>query len=129
MRWLIFLIGAVSTFALDQATKVLAARFLPLVKFPQVRSWALQQTLNRKHYLLDRPSSFLLLWLATVLLALLWLSHSHLASDRIAYAAIGAAIGGCAGNTFDRLVRGGVIDFIAFPRVSLFNLADIAIVT
>jgi lipoprotein signal peptidase len=129
MRWLIFLTAAVSTFALDQATKGLAERFLPLVKFPQIRSWALQQTLNRKHYLFDRPASFLLLWTATVLLTLLWLRHSNLASVRIAYAALGAAIGGCTGNTFDRLVRGGVIDFIAFPRVSLFNLADVAIVT
>ncbi len=42
--------------------------------------------------------------------------------------AIGAAIGGAAGNLTDRLVRGAVIDFIDLGWWPVFNVADTAIV-
>ena len=43
-------------------------------------------------------------------------------------AAIGAALGGAAGNIADRLRLGAIVDFIAIGRWPLFNLADVAIV-
>jgi len=128
MRWAIFLTAALVTLALDQSTKFLAERFLPVAPRPLTRSWSLRHALNRDHLFIRRRSYFLLLWLATVLLTLLWLNHSALEASPLACGALGAALGGCTGNTFDRISRGGVIDFIALPRVSLFNLADLAIV-
>jgi len=41
--------------------------------------------------------------------------------------ALGAAIGGAAGNLVDRLRRGHVIDFIAIGPWPVFNVADAAI--
>ncbi|MFA6267872.1 MAG: signal peptidase II [Pseudolabrys sp.] len=41
---------------------------------------------------------------------------------------IGIALGGIVGNFIDLLRRGGVIDFIAVGRLSIFNIADLAIV-
>ena len=41
---------------------------------------------------------------------------------------LGLAIGGATSNLFDRVVRRGVIDFIAVGRWPTFNLADTALV-
>ncbi|MGB9868223.1 MAG: signal peptidase II [Bacillota bacterium] len=50
-------------------------------------------------------------------------------SDRLMNAALGLVLGGAAGNLYDRLRFGGVVDFIdikVWPAV--FNIADAAIV-
>ncbi|MCL6450583.1 MAG: signal peptidase II [Acetobacteraceae bacterium] len=44
-------------------------------------------------------------------------------------AALGAVVGGAAGNLLDRLCTGGVVDFLDFKVWPVFNLADAAIVT
>jgi lipoprotein signal peptidase len=128
MRWMVFIGAAIATFALDQATKFYATRALPTTQGRRDRVWSLHRGLNRKHPILLRRTSFLMLWIATVIVSIVWLRHLDSTFNLIACGALGAAIGGCAGNTFDRIVRGGVIDFIGFRRISLFNLADIAIV-
>ena len=45
-----------------------------------------------------------------------------------AQAALGVALGGASGNLFDRLWRGGVVDFIDVGFWPVFNVADSAIV-
>lgn len=42
--------------------------------------------------------------------------------------ALGAGLGGAAGNLIDGMARGGVIDFIDLRVWPIFNLADVAIV-
>jgi lipoprotein signal peptidase len=129
MRWIVFTVAAIATFAIDQASKFLATRALPTTPPGRPgRAWSLHRGLNRDHPILLRRTSFLMLWIATVIVSIVWLRHLDSTFNLIACGALGAAIGGCAGNTFDRIVRGGVIDFIGFRRISLFNLADIAIV-
>ena len=44
-----------------------------------------------------------------------------------AQAGLGAALGGAAGNVYDRLRRGVVIDFVDLGWWPAFNLADAAI--
>jgi lipoprotein signal peptidase len=128
MHSMVFTVAAIATFAIDQASKFLATRALPTTPGRRDRAWSLHRGLNREHPILRRRTSFLLLWIATVIVSIVWLRHLDSTSDLIACGALGAAIGGCAGNTYDRMVRGGVIDFIGFRRITLFNLADVAIV-
>ncbi|MBI3758660.1 MAG: signal peptidase II [Deltaproteobacteria bacterium] len=125
---MVFIGAAITTFAIDQASKFLATRTLPTARRKRDRAWSLHQSVNREHPILRRRTSFLMLWIATVIVSIVWLRHLDSTSNPIACAALGTAIGGCAGNTFDRMLRGGVIDFIGFRRISLFNLADVAIV-
>lgn len=43
--------------------------------------------------------------------------------------AAGLALGGAAGNLWDRLTRGYVVDFVDIGFLPIFNMADLAIVT
>jgi signal peptidase II len=47
---------------------------------------------------------------------------------RAAQLGVGAALGGATGNTLDRLLRDGVIDFVDLRVWPVFNVADVAIV-
>jgi signal peptidase II len=47
----------------------------------------------------------------------------------LAFAGIGAVLGGATGNLLDRLARGGVVDFVDLRVWPVFNVADAAIVT
>ena len=41
---------------------------------------------------------------------------------------LGMMVGGAAGNVYDRLARGGVVDFVAVGSYPRFNVADAALV-
>lgn len=67
-----------------------------------------------------------------------WSRRKEVASDRLLMTALGLIMGGAAGNLYDRLVFGGVRDFIHVRRhfdslnwrfdFAVFNLADSALV-
>ena len=66
------------------------------------------------------------------MLALLWADRRELASTRLSTAGAGLLAGGIAGNLFDRVFRGEVVDFLDFHWKTswyfpVFNLADAAI--
>ena len=63
------------------------------------------------------------------LVSLLCLVESGLVfKHSVAHVALGAALGGAAGNVLDRAWRGGVVDFIDLHVWPVFNVADVAIV-
>ena len=64
---------------------------------------------------------------ATVAAALLYSSGSWFQTPSAA-AAVGSALGGAAGNLFDVLRRGAVVDFIDLGWWPVFNVADVGIV-
>jgi signal peptidase II len=68
------------------------------------------------------------LWIASIAIAAVLVRAGMIAENALNAAAIGAALGGAAGNIADRLRRGAIADFIAIGRWPLFNLADVAIV-
>jgi len=57
-----------------------------------------------------------------------WWRCGPLLQGATAPVAIGAALGGASSNLFDRLWRGGVVDFIDLGFWPVFNVADVAIV-
>jgi signal peptidase II len=75
------------------------------------------------------PRAFLpFLWLAILLLVLLVAPEAGLFETRLAWAALGAALGGAGSNLLDHLVRGGIVDYVDLRVWPPFNLADAAIV-
>ena len=68
------------------------------------------------------------LWIASIAIAAVLVRAGMIAENALNAAAIGAALGGAAGNIADRLRHGAIVDFIAIGRWPLFNLADVAIV-
>ena len=128
------------TLAADQASKywVLNHTSLPegdrisvLPVFDFVLTWnmGISYGLFQQHEALGRWLLIGLTALATVLLAV-WLWRSR---DRvIACVALALIIGGALGNLIDRIVFGGVVDFLYLHYGSfswyVFNLADCAIV-
>ena len=54
---------------------------------------------------------------------------AHFFQSSAAHVALGAALGGAAGNLCDVLVRKGVVDYIHLGPWPTFNLADVTIVS
>ncbi len=75
------------------------------------------------------PWALVLLTVAVALLLLLWLWREPRRASRLA---IWAILGGAAGNLFDRLAYGAVVDFLDFHlgryHWPAFNFADMAVV-
>ncbi len=134
------LVVVLLTLAVDQASKywVLNHTSLPdgdrislLPVFDLVLTWnmGISYGLFQQNEALGRWMLIGLTAVATVLLATwLWRSRNRL----VAVLALGLIIGGALGNLIDRIVFGGVVDFLYLHYGSfswyVFNLADCAIV-
>jgi signal peptidase II len=126
---LIEIAAAVGVVAADQASKA----------FVLSRSWTADSNagfLSVRKVLLRRgplmfyftPATQVGLWIASIAIAAVLVRAGMIAENALNAAAIGAALGGAAGNIADRLRHGAIVDFIAIGRWPLFNLADVAIV-
>ena len=126
---LIEIAAAASVVAADQASKA----------FVLSRSWAADSNAGflsvRKVMMQRGPLMFYFpswmhvgLWIASIAIAAVLVRAGMIAENARNAAAIGAALGGAAGNIADRLRHGAIVDFIAIGRCPPFNLADVAIV-
>jgi signal peptidase II len=126
---LIEIAAAVSVVAADQASKA----------FVLSRSWTADSNagfLSVRKVLLRRgplmfyftPRTQVGLWIASIAIAAVLVRAGMIAENALNAAAIGAALGGAAGNIADRLRHRAIVDFIAIGRCPPFNLADVAIV-
>lgn len=120
---------AASVIAADQASKA----------FVLSRSWTADSNarfLSVRKVLMRRgplmfyftPMTQVGLWIASIAIATVLVRAGLIAENARNAAAIGAALGGAAGNLADRLRQGAIVDFIAIGRCPPFNLADVAIV-
>ena len=125
------LLCTLASFTLDQASKALAlATELPAA------TAASRVTLRRCGLntrlacgTLGGSQVMVAMWCAegTALLALV--RYVDAFQGLVPAVALGVALGGAAGNVYDRVRRGGVVDFIDLGFWPVFNLADVAIVT
>jgi len=126
---LIEIAAAVTVVAADQASKA----------FVLSRSWpadanagflSVRKVLMRRGPLMFyvTPGTHVGLWIASIAIAAVLVRAGMIAENARNAAAIGAALGGAAGNIADRLRHGAIVDFIAIGRCPPFNLADVAIV-
>jgi len=70
----------------------------------------------------------LIVWTLAAASILLLVSRGLYFETTIARVGLGLALGGAAGNLFDRVHRGRIIDFVKIGFWPVFNLADMAIV-
>jgi lipoprotein signal peptidase len=68
--------------------------------------------------------------LAAAVAIIVWMTRRQPAEDRLLSAALGLILGGTLGNLYDRLVFGGVRDFLYFYYIDwpVFNVADCCLV-
>lgn len=126
---MVFIIS-ISVFLFDQLTKFLARKFLTLGHPVSVIKGFLYFTLvyNRgAAFGILRNQFFLFITAAVV--AIILLVANLKGSKRVdSYAlALSLILAGAAGNLFDRLFFGSVIDFLDFRVWPVFNVADSAI--
>lgn len=132
---LILLGVALAVFALDQASKILLARYLstlpghsvPLI--PHV-VWLTLITNTGAAFGILANQSILFVLIALVVILVILVYWRYVPSGSVwVQVALGLQLGGAAGNLLDRLrYRGHVIDFIDLKWWPVFNLADSAIV-
>ena len=133
-RSLLFLIAA-AVIAVDQATKLLIERFLPLNM-----SWAPLPELSRFFKITHVsntgaafglfPSGSLLFTVVAVFVAavIVYYNFQLPRGQRLLRLALGLQLGGALGNLVDRLRLGHVTDFLDFGPWPVFNVADTSIV-
>ncbi len=73
---------------------------------------------------------FAIISVAAAVAIVVWGTRRHTASERGLMVALGLILGGTIGNLYDRLVFGGVRDFLYFYRIEwpVFNVADCCLV-
>ena len=134
LRW--YLIAAITTLGLDQASKVWAlanlteGRVVPLLG--EVLSLRLIRNSGAAFSIGGSQTWVMTLIAIAVTLAILWVTP-RIGSARWSLA-LGLLLGGSLGNLYDRFfrepgpLRGHVVDFIDYGGLFVGNIADIAIV-
>ena len=121
----------------DHATKLVAETTLrdrpPVPVVPGVLDLSYTQNRDVAFNALERlqlhPSAALLTALAaatTLALVIAWVRRRRRVSP-LAHAGFALVLGGAIGNALDRLLRGGVVDFIHVRFWPVFNVADVAV--
>ena len=126
---------ALIVFALDQVTKFLILRNIPLGE-----SWSLFPTLERlfKFTFITNTgaafgmfpqlgSIFMVVAIIVIIAIVLFYHHLPIESGWIRLS-LGLQLGGAMGNLVDRLIHGYVVDFVDIGFWPIFNLADLSII-
>ncbi|MBI4395570.1 MAG: signal peptidase II [Elusimicrobia bacterium] len=125
---------ALGVFAMDQVTKILVLRRMPLhTTIPIAPFFSLTHVQNTGAAFGILPEGNILFLLLTIaILAVLFFLHKRLLAQGL-WTALGLSLlwGGALGNFVDRLFRGRVVDFLEFYwkqwHWPTFNVADSAI--
>jgi signal peptidase II len=123
------IVSAILLIALDQGMKALVLSRLREGQVASLGGVPIRRVMNpgAPGGLCSGRMTLLTLWVATFAVLLFAVHAGPLFQHVVAQWAIGAAVGGAASNLFDRLWRGGVVDFIDLGFWPVFNVADAAI--
>ena len=129
-----FIIAVV--FILDRISKILAVKHLSIIETKPLINNILNLTYSENtgaaFSILEGKTSFLAVFSAIVLVGLLiFLIRSIKSGEKpFLLLSLSMLIGGAAGNMYDRIVNGYVIDYfeVKFVKFAIFNVADVFIV-
>ena len=122
-------------FALDQASKFLVVKNIPLHE-----SWSLSPALARIFkftYITNTGAAFgmfpqlssIFMIIAIVVIIAIVIFHNQLPTSNLwIRISLGLQLGGAMGNLLDRIIHGFVVDFVDIGFWPIFNLADLSIV-
>lgn len=130
-RWGVFLVTAVATLVSDQVTKLIVRATLdPGDQIDLFPGFALVRARNEGiAFGLFPGNQTIVVVLTVVALALIAAVLARLAARSVAVAfGGGLLVGGSIGNFADRLIHGGVTDFLDPAGFPAFNIADSGIV-
>lgn len=127
----LLLLTIVAVLVVDQASKFLIDRWLPLYdSWPEQGFIRLTHSLNSGTAFGLFPNHTMVLIVASFLAIgfLFYFYRTHALPMRLLRFGIGLQLGGALGNLTDRLRSGSVVDFIDVGPWPIFNLADSSIV-
>ena len=130
-RWLWFAVAAAVTFVVDQATKIGVRAGIDLgERIDLVAGVGLVRARNEGiAFGLFPGNRAVVATLTVVALAFIAAALVRFARQSLTVAfGGGLLVGGSVGNLVDRLIHGGVTDFVDLPAWPAFNVADIGIV-
>ena len=117
---------AIAVFILDRITKFLVAKYIPLNSSIDFSFVSISHVLNTgtAFGFFKNASWFFIVFAAAVSVYLI-LKHKTFSAQL--QPILGLILGGALGNLLDRLLYGGVLDFIDFHFWPAFNVADSAV--
>ena len=134
-RGLVLFAIALLVIALDQYTKALVRKYLPVNTSWNPIAWLDRiVTLTHVHntgaaFGLFPQGSYVFMGIALIAIAAIVVYHRQLSEgSRVLQFALGLQLGGATGNLIDRLVRGYVTDFIDCRWWPVFNVSDSSLV-
>jgi signal peptidase II len=119
-----FFISALAVFLADQVAKaVVRAGIAEGSEIALLKFFSLRNVMNTgAGFSILQGQNALFIWIGIVAAGLLLYFHDEFSGKYSVFA--GMALGGVAGNLVDRIVFGGVTDFLDFKIWPVFNLAD-----
>jgi signal peptidase II len=128
VTWLV--VSVVAVLVIDQVTKRLVTNHLAVGQaWPVARTVAIRRVEGGAwpRSSTRTPWPWLGLWTVSAVASALYVLYSPRAHGPAVTLALGAALGGAAGNLVDRVWRGRVVDFVAIWWWPAFNVADVGI--
>jgi signal peptidase II len=123
-----FLVSGIFVWALDRMSKNFVYKTLGSSRPIHLGIFSIRPTFNRQSHHRLGSRSLLLLWILALGAAMMLIKGVGGAySTTLAQIALGAAIGGGAGNLYDRWRFGATQDFMDF-KFTVFNIGDVAII-
>jgi len=135
-RFFIFFGAAAGVIALDQWTKWLVIRDIPLNTswLPESMEWIAPyarlfhiQNRGASFGMFQDGNTFFIILTAAIVAAIIYYVSRMNHPSRWMWAAAGMYLGGALGNLIDRLTLGAVTDFLSVGKFYIFNAADASI--
>ena len=127
--WIFYTIS-IATFVMDRISKEIIVSWLPLgSQWPEQGTFQIVHGLNTGSAfgLFQGFTNILIIASVIGIIFVLFVFHRQSNQSLSLRLSLGLIVGGALGNLFDRVVDGGVVDFISVGWWPAFNVADSAI--